>query len=110
MKYYSEMLNKMYNTEQDLLDAEANAKAIEAKKQEAEKVKKLERAARAKEVEKALKEANDAQVKANKLLRAFTHDYGFFHTTYSIDDIAKEEDSDKNLENDLINVLTSFLR
>ena len=95
MKYYSEILNKMYDSEQDLLNAEENAKAIEYKKREAEKAKKLERATRAKEVEKALKEASEAQAKANKLLRSFTHDYGFFHTTYSIDDVAKEEDNVK---------------
>ncbi len=110
MKYYSEILNKMYDSEQDLLNAEENAKAIEYKKREAEKAKKLERATRAKEVEKALKEASEAQAKANKLLRSFTHDYGFFHTTYSIDDVAKEEDNVKALENDLTSILASFLR
>lgn len=55
-----------------------------------EKIKKETRARRAKEVEEAIKTANEAQTKANKLLRDFTKDYGYFHMSYSSEDANKE--------------------
>ena len=83
MKFYSEVTKKLYNTAQDLLEAEKQVKEEEAKRNEAERIKKEERATRAKEVEKALKEANEAQSKAIKLINDFTKDYGFFHMSLS---------------------------
>lgn len=70
MKYYSETLKKLFDTTEDLKNAEAkHAESIAA----AEK-KRAERSARAKEVE-------DAYKAYKKLLDAFVKDYGSFHMT-----------------------------
>ena len=112
MKFYSEVTNKLYNSEKDLAKAEAEVKKAEAEKVAQEKAKKAERATRAKEVEKALKEANEAQAKAIQLLKDFTKDYGYFHTSYTIDDATKEVDKVKKTSanmDDFFDVLFSFL-
>ena len=104
MKYYSETLNKLYDTEQDLVKAEQKVKEEENKRLEKEKAMKAARATRAKEVEKALKDANDAQAKAIELLKNFTKDYGYFHMSYS---------PSEELEGNKINffdLLNSFLQ
>lgn len=106
MKYYSETLNALYDTEQELIKAETKAKEEERKKLEAEKAKKNARATKAKEVEQALKEANEAQAKAIKLLKEFTNEYGYFHMSYSTDDV-KNKTATKN-ENNTYNVDSFF--
>lgn len=82
MKFYSEKLDKMYNSAAEVMQAE---EAYEKKLAE-EKSKKEElantRKARAEEVEKAYAEANEAYKKANDLLTAFCKDYGAYHKTY----------------------------
>lgn len=104
MKYYSEMLNKLFDTQAALCEAEKAKKDAEVAKEKAEREKKAARAARAKEVEEALKAANDAQAKAVKLLKAFTKDYGYYHASYST---KEAEEPDTFL--DFFNVLHNFL-
>ena len=101
LKYYSDVTRKFYNTEKDLWADEAAVKKIEYEKIEKEKAAKEMRAKKAKEVEDALKEANTAQAKAIKLLKEFTKEYGYFHTSYSTDDV-------KPLSN-FIDILEDFL-
>jgi len=108
MKFYSEVTKQLYNTEKELIEAETKIKNAEAEKEAAEKAKKAERAVRAKEVENALKEANAAQAKAIKLLKSFTKDYGYFHTSYSIEDTDKINEKKENLS--FFDLLDSFLR
>ena len=79
MKYYSQLTKKLYDTQEDLQKAEIILTKSKA-----------DRAERAKEVEKALKEATEASKKANKLLQEFVKDYGSFKTTI------KDEDVDTN--------------
>ena len=81
MKYYSEVLNKTFDTEKECLKAEQEAAAAKKKAELEEKAKKEARAARAAEVEQALKDARTADMKADELLRAFVKDYGSYHTT-----------------------------
>ena len=70
MKYFSEKLNKVFDTAKECKEAE-----VAFDKEEAEKVEKREaRAARAKEVE-------DAYKKYQELLQKFIKDYGSFHMT-----------------------------
>ena len=89
MKYYSEVLNKFYDSAADVLKAEE----LHDKKLAEEKAKKEElanaRKARADEVERAFKDAqearkkaNEAYKKANKVLSDFCKDYGAYHKTY----------------------------
>ena len=112
MKFYSELTKRLYNTEKELVEAETKVKNAEAEKIAAEKAKKAERATRAKEVEKALKEANAAQAKVIKLLKDFTKDYGYFHTSYSIGetDKTKEKEDTSNSVNSFFDLLESFLQ
>ena len=81
MKFYSEQLSKLFDTQTELETAEEKANA--AKRAEEEKKAKLKanRETRAKEVEDAFKTAAEAQKKANELLNAFLKDYGSYHTT-----------------------------
>lgn len=81
MKFYSEQLSKLFDTQAELETAEEKANA--AKRAEEEKKAKLKanRETRAKEVEDAFKTAAEAQKKANELLNAFLKDYGSYHTT-----------------------------
>ena len=108
MKFYSETLNKLFDSEEELTKAEKVAKETEMKKLEAEKAKKAARATKAKEVEKALKEANEAQAKAIKLLKDFTNEYGYFHTSFSTDNVKKEDTA--TTVNDFFDLVTSFLQ
>lgn len=70
MKYYSEILDKVFDTTKDLEKAETLHAEEEAKKKKA----RTERAKDAKEVEDAFKHAND-------LLKAFVKKYGSYHQT-----------------------------
>ena len=77
MKYYSEQLDKIFETEEQLLDAEAeNQMKLEAQKAEKEK-----RATAAKEVEELFNKANDAYKLANDKLEEFVKTYGSYHMT-----------------------------
>ena len=81
MKIYSEVLNKMFDTEKECVEAE---KAHEKQLAEAEAKKKAlteERASRAKNVEDLYKQAVEAKAAYDKELRAFLDDYGSFHCT-----------------------------
>ena len=83
MKYYSEKLDKFYETEDECKHDEE----IAAEKEHAEEKRKAEladtRKARAKEVEEAYKTILDAQEKYDNLLSEFVKDYGSFHMTIS---------------------------
>lgn len=100
MLYYSEDLDKLFNSEKELVKAEKEAKEEKERAAAAEKAKKEQRAARAKEVERALKTANEAQATAIKMLKDFTKDYGYFHTSYTAEDTPA---------NNLFDTLVSFL-
>ena len=100
MKYYSDITKKLYNTEKEALAAEVEVKKkADAEAQEAAKAK---RATKAKEVEAALKVANEAQQKAIQLLKDFIKDYGYFHTSYT-------SSNEKNENVDFWDILHSFL-
>lgn len=108
MKYYSEVLKKLYETQEDLVKAETNYKTAQVEKIAKEKAAKERRAARAKEVETALKELDLAKVKANKLLTQFVEDYGYFHTSYALDKVKDPKDMDTTVD-DFVKRVFSFL-
>lgn len=89
MKYYSENLKKLFDSEEDLKKAEETQKAEDAKKAELSATKKQ----RAEEIEAAykqilsvrqgcMKQIQDADDKYNKLVDAFVKDFGSYHFTY----------------------------
>lgn len=108
MKYYSEKTRKLYDTEADLLKAEALIAKVEAEKAAKEKAAREQRAARAKAVEEALKEANLAKAKANKLLNDFVRDYGSFHASFSNVKDANDK-TQESIVNDFVKQVFSFL-
>ncbi len=84
--FYSEKLNKHFDTEEECLKAEEE----QSKKLELEKKKKEERKVRADEVTEAFKAVEEAKVELNKvyekaydLLNKFCKDYGAYHASYS---------------------------
>ena len=93
LKFYSDVTRQLYDTKDLAEKAEAEVKKAEAERINAEKLKKEARAKKAKEVEDALKVANEAQAKAIKLLKDFTREYGYFHTSYTIEDTEKKDAS-----------------
>lgn len=76
MKYYSEELNKMYDSEDELLEAEYRAQQAKEEAEATAKAKAAEKETRYNEVKEALEEVSSARAKYDKLLRAYTHDYG----------------------------------
>ena len=75
MKYYSDKTKKLYNTEKELIKAEADLDVALV----AEKEKREKRSARAKEVEEAYKNYQ-------KLLKEFIKDYGSYHMSLTDSD------------------------
>lgn len=78
MKYFSEITNSVYDTEQELIEAEE----LVAKEEEKKEIAKKERADRAKEIDEAIKVAAEAQKKVDELIDEFVRDYGSYHATF----------------------------
>lgn len=77
MKYYSEKVKKLFETEDELTSAEAEYD----EKHKQELVLKEERTTAAKEVEDAYKVANDAYKEYKNKLNEFIKKYGSYHTS-----------------------------
>jgi len=86
MKFYSETLNKLFDSSEECAKAEADYKKKLEEKKAAEQKKAETRKARAQEVEDAMKAAAEARANYEKLLAAFCKDYGTFHYSFSNDD------------------------
>ena len=94
MKFYSELTNKVYDTEKACLDAERIHKQALEEKAHAEEQKKIlekkkqeERAADAKKVEALREEMVKAQTNYRKAVEAFVEKHGSYH--FSTDSIEK---------------------
>ena len=109
MKYYSEKLNKLYDTEKDLQTAEQELAEAEAKKAEAAKEKKAE----AKVVEDAFKARNAARREYNEKvisLRKEYHDVVVAAKTKfeeGIAEAAKAKDDSENAYNEALKEFTN---
>jgi hypothetical protein len=88
MKFYSESLNKLFETEQALVEAET----AEADKKAAEEAHAKQLAAtrkdRAKAIEESYKRVVEARQEYKKLVDEFTRDYGSFHMSVKGDNLA----------------------
>ena len=78
MKYFSEVTKSVYDTEEELLEAEAKVAQEEEKKE----IAKQERAEKAKEIDEAIKVAAAAQKKVDELIDEFVTEYGSYHKTF----------------------------
>ena len=88
MKFYSEQLKKLFDTPEELLAAEEKVNAAKRAEEEKKAQLKTQRETRAKEVEEAIRQAQEDQKKANAsnkhaadVLNAFVKDFGAYHTT-----------------------------
>ena len=79
MKYYSELVKKNFDSEQECLDAEKKYEEEHAK----ELALKEERAQAAKKVEEAFKDASETYKLAQEKLNEFVKKYGAFHKTWT---------------------------
>lgn len=96
MKFYSETLDEVFDTVEDLEEAEH---ALQLKKDKEQALKEA-RAERAKEVETAMKEANEAAAHARELLNDFVRDYKSFHYSYH-----STSDDNKNISTSMLDFL-----
>lgn len=83
MKYYSELINKIYDTKEECEKAEEALTAKKKAEEERQLALKNERETRSKAVVDAFKKAREAETEAQKLLKEFVKDYGSFHMSYN---------------------------
>lgn len=86
MKFYSEKLNEMFNTQEACAQAESEHDKQVAEAEAKKKALADERATRAKAVEELYKQAVEAKQKYDKALQEFLKDYGSFHATFKSTD------------------------
>jgi regulator of protease activity HflC (stomatin/prohibitin superfamily) len=83
MQYYSQLVHKIFDTEEACLDAEKEFKTALAEKEAKELKLKEEKKSRAKEVEDAYEAYQEAEKKYIKLRNEFIKDYKQYRMTYS---------------------------
>ena len=109
MKYYSDILNLLFEKEEDLHIAEKQYFDAKKAKKEAKEKKEQEKKARRMEVEQALEAAKTENDKAQKLLDKYLKDYGTFTPTLVSENAdEKNKDISSNLS-EFMNILASFL-
>lgn len=86
MKFYSEKLDKLFNSQEECVQAEKEHDARIAEEQAKKEALTEQRAKRAKEVEELYKAAIEAKQTYDKALQAFLKDYGSFHATFKTTD------------------------
>lgn len=86
MKFYSEKLNQLFDTEELCAQAEDEHDKKVAEAEAQKKALAETRANRAKEVEDLYKQAIEAKRTYDEALQAFLKDYGSFHATFKTTD------------------------
>lgn len=81
MKYFSEKLNKLFDTDKECAEAEAAHEKAVAEAEAKKKALANERAERAKKVEDLYKAFLEARKAYDDELKLFVKDYGSYHTT-----------------------------
>lgn len=82
MKYFSEKLNKVFESEQECVEAENKFELAKQEKEEKEKQLTQERKERAHEIEEQYKKIMDDRKEYRRLVDDFIRDYGSFHCTF----------------------------
>lgn len=82
MKYFSEKLNKVFESEQECVEAENKFELAKQEKEEKEKRLTQERKERAHEIEEQYKKIMDDRKEYRKMVDDFIRDYGSFHCTF----------------------------
>ena len=86
MKFYSEKLNKLFDTQELCVQAEGEHDKAVAEAEAKKKALTEERATRAKAVEELYQKAVLAKQEYDKALKEFLKDYGSFHATFKTPD------------------------
>ena len=86
MKFYSEKLNKLFDTQELCAQAEEEHEKAVAEAEAKKKALTEERATRAKAVEELYRQAVEAKQKYDIALQEFLNDYGSFHATFKTTD------------------------
>ena len=86
MKFYSEKLNKLFDTQELCVQAEEEHNKALAEAEEKKKALAEERATRAKAVEELYHKAVLSKQEYDKALKEFLNDYGSFHATFKTTD------------------------
>lgn len=86
MKFYSEKLNKMFDSEEACSEAEKEHDRLIDEAEAKKKALAAERASRAKEIEKLRDAAVAAEKAYTEKLREFVKDYGSYHNTFKDSD------------------------
>lgn len=79
MKYYSDKLDKIFDSAEECSQAEKDYDTQLAEKKQHELQLKEERSTRAKEIDEARKALEDASKHYHELIRAFVKDFGSYH-------------------------------
>ena len=82
MKYFSEKLNKVFESEKECVEAENKFELAKQEKEEKEKRLTQERKERAHEIEAQYKKIMDDRKEYRKMVDDFIRDYGSFHCTF----------------------------
>ena len=82
MKYFSEKLNKVFESEEECVEAENKFELAKQEKEEKEKRLTQERKERAHEIEEQYKKIMDDRKEYRKMVDDFIRDYGSFHCTF----------------------------
>ena len=82
MKYFSEKLNKVFESEKECEEAENKFELAKQEKEEKEKRLTQERKERAHEIEEQYKKIMDDRKEYRRLVDDFIRDYGSFHCTF----------------------------
>lgn len=86
MKFYSEALNKVFDSEKECLKAEREYTEKRAAEERRKKELADTRKMRAQELETALADISTAKQHYCELLKAFCEDYGSYHCSVSVND------------------------
>lgn len=111
MKYYSDILNLLFEKEEDLKLAEKKYLDAEKAKKEAQEKKIKEKNLKRRKVEQALEAAKTANENAQNLLDEYIKDYGSFASIFKSNNdptITKTKITNSDIS-EFINILTSFL-
>ena len=111
MKYYSDILNLLFEKEEDLKLAEKKHLDAEKAKKEAQEKKIKEKNIKKIKVEQALEAAKIANENAQNLLDEYIKDYGSFTSIFksNSDPTATKTKITNSDISEFINILTSFL-
>lgn len=82
MKYFSEHLNKLFDSEEELKKAEAAKVAADEEAKAKKEALSKARKERATAIDELLKKRKELDKEIQKALTEFTKDYGSYHTSY----------------------------